>query len=145
MKTKVATFILRAILSAVFLYAGLIKAWNPEQFWVDVQNYQMLPHWANVATALYLPYVEIFCGVAIWLRRWSFGALGLMGGMMGIFTVALLSAWWRGLDITCGCFGGGEKNRYVEWLVRDVLLLGVIAWVAWRDWFLRIRQEEKNW
>ncbi len=128
-------FVLRLVLSGVFVVAGGLKALNPEQFWVDVQNFQILPHWGNVAVALYLPYVEILCGVGVWHRRWGLGALGLIAGMMGVFIVALGSAWWRGLDITCGCFGGGgAKNQYGLWFARNFGILAGAMWLMWRGW-----------
>ncbi|MCS7063740.1 MAG: hypothetical protein NZM04_06830 [Methylacidiphilales bacterium] len=134
MRKEIFVLILRLTLSGVFLYAGIIKAANPEKFWIDVQNYQLLPHFGNVLVALYLPYLEILCALALWYPRWALGSVSLMGGMMLVFTIALLSAWIRGLDITCGCFGGSEKNRYIEWLVRDILLILAIAWIGREDW-----------
>ena len=38
------------------------------------------------------------------------GALAAFGAMTIVFLGAIGSAWWRGLDITCGCFGN-EVNR----------------------------------
>jgi len=46
---------------------------------------------------------------------------------MFVFIAALIAAWIRGLDITCGCFGGADKGRYAWWLTRDVALLVAIV------------------
>ena len=50
--------------------------------------------------------------------------------LLGVFMVAIASAWARGLQIHCGCFGGGgpatgvDARDYLVELVRDAGLLG---------------------
>jgi hypothetical protein len=41
------------------------------------------------------------------LNRLTLGAATICAGLGLGFVAALGSAWWRGLDIDCGCFGGG--------------------------------------
>lgn len=95
----------RLLLGGAFLYAGSLKALDPTGFATDVGHYRLLPHPLALMTALYLPWLEIICGLAV-LARWrERGALLILIGLCGIFCVALASAWLRGLDITCGCFG----------------------------------------
>jgi hypothetical protein len=44
--------------------------------------------------------------------------------MTAVFLIALSSAWVRGLDIRCGCFGKDEvSTNYPMLLTRDALLL----------------------
>jgi len=119
---------------AVFLWAGAVKAWDPAAFLVIVQGYRLLPYQLEVATALYLPWLEIVCGVALVVGRLGrSGALAICSVLTIVFMVALIAGWERGLDITCGCFGAnGGKARYGIWLARDLGLLAIIALV----WFL---------
>ena len=85
-----------------------------------------------MAAAFYLPYLEILCGACLLLRRWQAGALALLGGLMLVFIAALASAWGRGLDIACGCFGAdGEPGHYGLALARDLALLAALGWL-WR-------------
>jgi hypothetical protein len=48
------------------------------------------------------------------------------------------SAWARGLQIHCGCFGGGgpatgvQASDYLGELVRDAGLLAMAALLAWQ-------------
>ena len=118
---------LRLFVGGVFVYAGAIKAWNPSLFSVDVQIYRLLPFSLAVATAIYLPWLEIICGVCLAIKKLHSGALSILLGLMLVFTVAITSAWARGLDISCGCFGGGGERVHYHWVVlRDLVLLGLL-------------------
>ena len=129
-----STLALRIALGAVFVFAGTLKALDPSAFVKAIENYQMLPRTLAVVLAFYLPYLEIFCGTALLLRRLQAGALAILGGLMFIFIAALLAAWARGLDIDCGCFGAGDgKARYGLALMRDLALLAGIGFLAWRS------------
>ena len=125
---------LRIALGALFIFAGTLKALDPTAFLKSIENYQMLPHLAAGAAAYYLPYLEIFCGTALLLRRLHAGALALLGGILLVFIAALLTAWVRGLEIDCGCFGAGDgKAHYGLALARDLALLAGIGFLAWRS------------
>jgi putative oxidoreductase len=77
--------------------------------------------------ALYLPWLELLCAAAVLTRRYERGALLLLAGWGGIFTVALASAWLRGLDISCGCFGHSASPTALPWAIARSLTLGMIA------------------
>lgn len=123
---------LRVAVGGFFVAVGALKAADPAAFLGSIENYQILPHTLSVAAAFYLPYLEILCGACLILRCWQAGAILLMGGMLLVFITALGSAWARGLNIACGCFGeGGEPGRYGLALLRDAALLGAVA-LLWR-------------
>ena len=123
---------LRLALAAVFLYAGVVKLISPDAFLADIESYRLLPYRAAWLIAYYLPALEVLVGVAILVPAWNRAAALVMGGMMGVFILALLSAWARGLDISCGCFGRSPETRQYLWLfVRDILLVVALVGV-WR-------------
>ncbi|MDD5349756.1 MAG: hypothetical protein PHQ12_06055 [Chthoniobacteraceae bacterium] len=125
---------LRLLVGGVFVVAGTLKAAEPGAFLTSIENYQILPHMLAVAAAFYLPFLEILCGGCLILRRCQAGALALLGGMLLVFITALVIAWGRGLNIACGCFGdGGEPGRYGLELSRDLVLLGAVGWLWWRE------------
>src|SRR6266478_4885492 len=106
-------FIWRAvdlIVAAVFIYAGAIKALDPIRFADDIDNYKILPWAIGVRLAFYLPWLEIFCGLALIARRLYLGGLSILTALICVFIVATVAAKVRGLDITCGCFGHASKN-----------------------------------
>lgn len=104
-----ARALLLLLLGGIFLLSGGLKAYDPGRFLYDVQAFHLLPYGLSFATALWLPWVEIFCGLAIWTGRGRRGALFLAVAMTIVFIAALLLARWRGVNLQCGCFG--------QWLI----------------------------
>lgn len=122
----------RVVIAGVFLYAGAVKALDPAGFVSDINGYRLLPYRMAVITAVYLPWLEIVCGVLLLGRRFCYhGALVVLSCLLSGFTIALASAWFRGLDVTCGCFGTGGGHTKWGWsITRNLLLLALIV-VAW--------------
>lgn len=113
----------------VWIWAGVLKARAPALFLMDVRSFQMLGDPWAAWLALCLPWLEIFCGICVVIRRFYFGAMAILTGLLGIFLFAIISAQQRGLDITCGCFGKSEnETHYAELITRDVGLL-VVAFI----------------
>src|SRR6266487_1948863 len=112
------------IIAGVFIYAGAIKALDPIRFANDIDNYKTLPWAISVRLAFYLPWLEIFCGLALIARRLYFGGLSILTALVSIFVVATLAAKIRGIDISCGCFGHVSKNwSFPTHLALDLVLL----------------------
>ena len=134
MKGKVRAA-LGLLLGGVFVYAGIVKVAAPVEFFTDLQNYDLLP-WRPIAVALafYLPCLEIVCGVAVAFRRFRTEALLFLTAMLVIFIGALAIAWARGLNVSCGCFGGESAHpRYLLWIGRDLVLLGVTGFLIFSE------------
>lgn len=119
----------RLPVAAIVLYAGAAKAIHPGQLMVDIQRYQLVSDRLAWLGAGYLPYLEILSGVALLIPRTEQTARFILVGLLLVFVGALISAWARGLNITCGCFGGGlaEKPNYPWWLMRDLGLLALLV------------------
>lgn len=131
-------------LAGLFVYAGAGKLARPEVFLGDVESYRLLPYWAARGVALYLPPLEIVCGLGLLFGGSRRAAAWLLAGLMLVFLVALGAARARGLEIACGCFGGGggdEATNYLWLVVRDLLILGGLGLVLGLD---RERKKETN-
>jgi uncharacterized membrane protein YphA (DoxX/SURF4 family) len=117
-------WLLRLGIGGVFIYAGFLKAMDPAKFTEDVAAYHLLSYHGAVITALYLPWLEMVCGVGLivgWMRS---GATALLLALTLVFITAILSARARGLDISCGCFGTISRSTEVAWmLIRNGLIL----------------------
>ncbi len=130
------------LLGALFVIAGALKVPDPAAFLQSIDGYRMLPGWTAALAAVYLPWLEIVCGLALGFRKFYSGALALLIGLTGVFIVALSSAWLRGLDIDCGCFGSGDPaGRLGVALARDVVLLAALGWLWRRETKKRARDE----
>ena len=71
-------FLIRLVLAAVFIYAGVIKIANPSGFVENIDNYQILPYLLVTIVALILPWVEVITGLALIFGRWLHGASTLI-------------------------------------------------------------------
>ena len=115
------------IIGAIFIYAGVIKALDPVQFANDIDNYKILPWTIGVGLAFYLPWLEMFYGLALISRFFYGGALAVLTGLTSVFLVATVAAKVRGLDITCGCFGHASQNwSFPAHLAVDLAILAAL-------------------
>jgi uncharacterized membrane protein YphA (DoxX/SURF4 family) len=120
--------LVRLVVGAIFIYAGLAKVTAPVRFTIDIHNYHLLPWPMTVALAFYLPWLEIGCGLALLLGRLYQAAVSILVALTIIFIVASASARIRGIDITCGCFGHLSNNLSFGWhLALDIVLLIVLV------------------
>ena len=107
---KYAWRVVDLIVGGIFVYAGVIKALDPVQFANDIDNYKSLPWFVSVRLAFYLPWLEIFCGLALVSRLLYRGGLSILTALIAVFIGATIAAKARGLDITCGCFGHASQH-----------------------------------
>ena len=126
---------LDVLIGGIFIYAGVIKVLDPVQFANDIDNYKMLPWFVGVRLALYMPWLEIFCGLAVIFHFLYRGGLSILTALLTVFIGATIVAKMRGLDITCGCFGHASKNwNFSTHLVLDLLILVVALALFLRVW-----------
>ena|SRR5438270_12524016 len=117
------------IVGGIFVYAGVLKVLDPVQFGLDIDNYKSLPWFISVRLAFYLPWLEIFCGLAVVFRFLYRGGLSILTTLIAVFIGATIAAKARGLDITCGCFGHASQHwSFPQHMAVDLSIL--IALVA---------------
>jgi len=125
---KALALMLRLGLGGLLLLAGALKLRAPVAFATEIANYQLLPALAPYVAAV-LPVVELVIGGALvvapraWRRAAALGALALLA----TFTVAVGSAFFRRINIDCGCFGTGGGPITGLTLVRNVVLMAAAA------------------
>jgi putative oxidoreductase len=125
--------IVDVIVGGIFIYAGAIKLLDPVQFANDIDNYKTLPWTIGVGLAFYLPWLEMFCGLALILRRLYLGGLSILTALVAVFLVATIAAKIRGLDITCGCFGHVSQNwNFPAHLALDLAILAALLVLYFR-------------
>ncbi|MGN0847415.1 MAG: MauE/DoxX family redox-associated membrane protein [Kiritimatiellia bacterium] len=132
--TTIVDAVARLGLGGLFVYSGLIKILDFASFAESVEAYQMLPGFAVPIVAYSLPIIEWIVGVALIATKWQrFAAMGVLGLLM-VFFVGLTQAIARGLDISCGCFGGDEGGRseLLAALLRDIGLMVPTVWLICR-------------
>lgn len=121
----------RITLGALFVYAALTKVGDFHLFAEEIANYQLLPAALVPVVAAALPGIEIAAGALLVAGLWWRPAAILIGVMLAVFTVGLAQALVRGIDLTCGCFGGSDPATWGT-VVRDVVMLAGIGLVLWK-------------
>lgn len=124
-------FLIRLVFGAFFLLSGVLKLKDPILFAEAVRNYKLIGDPFAPAMALFVPWVEVIAGIGVMTDRFARGASLLLLGAMLVFTGAIGISWIRGLDITCGCFGGNEELNYPVKMAQNLGLI-LIAFLTWR-------------
>jgi len=128
-------------LGLVFVIAALGKIQDPPAFAKAIWNYQLAPIWSIHPAALVLPWLELFCGIALCLGLWVRTTTLWILGLLTVFTLALSINLARHRPVDCGCFSLAgpaktEAERLVDlrWaILRDLglmLLAGQILFAA---------------
>lgn len=129
---------LRLVLGVVLLVAGALKVGDLAGSVRAVRAYRLLPETVAQVVGAGLPVAEIALGALLLAGLGVRAAAVFSAVLLAAFVVGIGSAWARGLRIDCGCFGGGgelaagQSPRYGPELARDVGLLLVAGWLAWR-------------
>ena len=118
----------RLILGGVLFLAGYLKVDEPDKSQMAVRAYEMLPISIANLLGLVLPFVEVAIGALLILGSLTRFMAALGGFTMVIFIIAIAQAWARGLNIDCGCFGGGGtvapgETKYLQEILRDLGLV----------------------
>jgi hypothetical protein len=142
---KIFWRILRFIVGGLFVYAGAVKALDPVQFGLDIDNFKILPWFISVRLAFFLPWLEIFCGLAVILRVLYRGGLSVLTLAVLVFIGATVAAKIRGLDITCGCFGHASQHwSFAEHMAIDLAIFVALAALLWIEPIRKARDDQKN-
>jgi uncharacterized membrane protein YphA (DoxX/SURF4 family) len=129
--------VVRLGLAAVWLTSGILKVVDPDQTYVAVRAYDVLPMAGVEVVAAILPWFEIALGVLILIGAGLRLVAALSAALLLVFIAGVVQAWARGLSIDCGCFGGGGavapgETAYVQELLRDIGFIVLAAWLLVR-------------
>jgi uncharacterized membrane protein YphA (DoxX/SURF4 family) len=115
----------------------VLKVPDPAAAVRAVRAYQLLPEPLVAPVAFGLPVVEIAVGLALLVGVFIRTAAIASAVLLVVFLAAVGSAWARGLQIDCGCFGNGGQvaageTSYPLEVLRDLgLLLVALILARW--------------
>ncbi|MCW2794566.1 MauE/DoxX family redox-associated membrane protein [Nocardioides sp.] len=126
----------RLVTGGVWVAAGAIKLPDPYESVRAVRAYDLLPESVVPTIGHLLPVLEVVIGFALILGLLTRGAAVVSAVLFVLFIVGIASVWARGIEIECGCFGGGgakagASSAYPWEIARDVGLFALSAWVVW--------------
>ena len=103
--------ILRIYLALIFVLSGIEKINDLNGFAQSIENYKILPVALVNIAAITIPWIEVVAGTlllfGIYIKENSLIILVLLI----IFTIALIIALAKGLNINCGCQGAAYAQR----------------------------------
>jgi protein-disulfide isomerase len=125
--------LLRVVLAGVWAWAAISKIGDPAASVRAVRAYRLLPEWLAQGIGYGLPFLELTLAVLLLVGLATRLAAAVSVVLFAVFLVGMVSAAARGLQIECGCFGGGGElqagasTAYTVEIVRDVGLLLLAA------------------
>jgi uncharacterized membrane protein YphA (DoxX/SURF4 family) len=126
----------RLILAVVLLWAGGAKLGDLGASVRAVNAYQLMPYEMARVIGAALPFVEVALGLLLLAGLATRVVAAATAALMAVFIAGIVSAWARGLNIDCGCFGGGGElaagvePSYGGEVARDVALLAIAGALA---------------
>lgn len=136
LSNRYVLFAARFVVGVVFIVASIDKISAPDAFAASVHAYRLLPYVSVNIVALIVPWLELLCGVFLVTGVKLRASALLVTILLALFTIAMISALVRGLNIDCGCFGK-EYASPVTWMkvFEDIGLaaLGVYVFSYLRD------------
>lgn len=132
-----AGLVARLVVGGVWIAAGLFKLPDPAQSVRAVRAYHLLPEAVVPAVGYGLPVLEVAVGLLLLVGFGVRVTAAVSAVLFALFVVGIVSAWARGLQIDCSCFGGGgfDANAAAQYpweIARDAgLLLLSGALVVW--------------
>ncbi|MGH3637041.1 MAG: MauE/DoxX family redox-associated membrane protein [Mycobacterium sp.] len=132
-----ASIVARVVVGVVWIVAGVLKMSDSDAAVRAVRAYHILPEAIVPVVGRGLPMLEIMVG-ALLIVGLGVRVVAIVSGLMFIaFIIGISAAWARGLQIDCGCFGGGGFDasataKYPWDIARDVgLLILSVLLAAW--------------
>ena len=125
----------RLVTGGVWIYAGALKLPDPAQSVQAVRAYQLLPSSFASPVGQLLPILEVVVGTLLVVGLLTRGAAAVSALLFVAFIIAIASVWARGIEIDCGCFGGGgydpnASEKYPWEIARDAALLAASVWLV---------------
>ena len=110
------------IIGAVFAFSGIEHIRNPWIFLNDLFRYRVVDGFVAVAIGAVLPVVQVT--VSVMMISGSGRRLGLVVAAVCFlaFTIVQSIAVFRGLDISCGCFGAFSQPISIKTVGLDFAL-----------------------
>ena len=126
----------RVLLGVVWAWAAVSKMGDPAASVRAVRAYELLPEWLAKGVGYGLPFLEIGLAILLIAGLATRFAAVLSSALLVVFLGGMISAAARGLQIECGCFGGGgqlgsgQSTAYTAEILRDIGLLAVSVFLV---------------
>ncbi len=102
---------IRMILGGVLLWASYHKVLHPADFTNVIYHYKVFPSQAINLLVIYVPWIEVFLGLAL-ITGFGHRGASFMAGLLFLSFIAVLSFnLYRDCPTICGCFDTYEAGK----------------------------------
>ena len=134
----------RYFLGFIFIYASLDKIVDPISFSSNIDNYHITPIAINNMIALLIPWVELFIVLGLIFNKYIKGSIMIMLVLLILFIMMLSQAYYRGIDIHCGCFKAIQDSNVkdlmdgmLKRIIEDIVFLCMCVYL----YFIYVRDK----
>jgi putative oxidoreductase len=122
-----ALLAIRLILGTLFVISAALKLSSPADFAQSILNYRIfgiiLSHWG----AVMIPALEAIVGIMLLTGFWLKETLILTVSLYLIFDIMILQAFFRELDVACGCFNPLDTTPIDIYKLTENFVLTILA------------------
>lgn len=119
------------LLALVFARSSTAHVASPYAFLDAISGYQMLDRSSAVIVAAFVPFLQMALAVTLVFHWWPATSYALATFCFLIFLSVQAIAVYRGLDISCGCFGTAASVRVGRSTMIFTAICAVVSMFGW--------------
>jgi len=120
---KYSLELIRLILAFLFILSALQKFKSLESFALNVDAYQIFSATLVNLITMIIPWFELFIGFGLLFKFKLRANLLLYLTLMISFTILVVIAMIKGLDIECGCFGESSTKVGLQKVAENMIIV----------------------
>ena len=118
-------------IALLLLRSSFAHLGNPYYFLSSVYSYQQTGIELGKWIAMVLPFLQITVAISLIAKWWLPSAYILAFAMLMVFLAAQAIALWKGLELSCGCFGAADSLRVGPVTIALAGTLAVLSAIGW--------------
>lgn len=126
MKKKYFIDVICFLVSVIFIYAGVSKLLDNNNFVLQLYKSPLLPEFVIIPISIFFPIIEIITGVFIFFKSYRRLALYTSLVLYTLFTTYLIILNTFFIDIPCSCGGILGKMSYEIHIIFNLFFLIII-------------------
>ncbi len=126
-RVNMVCLILRYGFAAILIIAAWSKILHPFAFAENVVQYRVLSMNLSLWVAVFIPFLEAVLAVLLISGYFLRAAVWINGILMFAFWGLVMQAYFRGLDINCGCFTQSGESPIDLWKIGENSLFFILS------------------